>query len=166
MPGRVEQMAAMRSLIERADAGPRTVVVVGGPGSGKSTVLMAVEELAVARGHRSLRCIGLPGASYADGAGLHQLIHAERDRIDRLEPRLAAALLSVFGETPAPADRQLVLLATVRLLQLVASDCPLLVAVDDLQWLDDLSRDCLLSLPAQLGSASVLLVMTVRPGPA
>jgi hypothetical protein len=76
-------------------------------------------------------------------AGLHQLLRPVLDRVPTLPDRQAQALLSAFALSPdpVPADVLLTGIAVLTLLSGVAEDGPVLVAVDDAQWLDRASLD-------------------------
>ena len=76
-------------------------------------------------------------------AALHQLCAPLLDRLDRLPVPQRDALLTTFGLRAGPVpDRFLVGLAVLSLLSEVADERPLVCVVDDAQWLDRASAQC------------------------
>ena len=91
-----------------------------------------------------LRARGVESESEIPFAGLHQLLRPALDRIDELPEPQAAALKGALGLAPGVhSDRFLIGVATLSLLTLSAEQRPLLVVVDDAQWVDEssLGRD-------------------------
>lgn len=79
-------------------------------------------------------------------AALHQLLIPFLGRMDRLPTPQRDALGSAFGlstESGAAPDRFMVGLATLTLLSDAAAERSLLVAIDDAQWLDQVSAEVL-----------------------
>ena len=89
------------------------------------------------------------------------------DHLDRLPGPQRAALGTAFGlEAGPPPDRFLVGLAVLSLLSEVAAERPLVVVVDDTQWLDRASAQALAFAARRLHAESVLMVFAARePGP-
>ena len=99
-------------------------------------------------------------------AGLHQLCAPMLDRLDQLPTPQRDALGVAFGlrEGHAP-DRFLVGLAVLSLLAEAAEEQPLVCVVDDAQWLDRASVQCLAFVARRLLAESVALVFAARePG--
>ena len=65
---------------------------------------------------------------------------------------------------PRPIDRLRVGAATLGLLAAAAEDTPLLVLVDDGQWLDAASRDALIFAARRLASDPVVVILAARDG--
>ena len=84
--------------------------------------------------------------------GIHSLPEPQREAIS-----VAFGLRA--GETP---DRFLVGLAALSLLSAAAEDQPLLVLVDDTQWLGSASRQALAFVARRLGADSVALLLAAR----
>jgi hypothetical protein len=75
------------------------------------------------------------------------------------------ALLAAFGRLGGPPlDLFLLALATLELLAWTAKGAGLLVVIDDLQWIDDASRQVLGFVARRLASEPVALLATTRPG--
>lgn len=121
--------------------GSRTVCVTGDPGAGKSALLAAAVELAGGVDWQVVTLRGRPSEQMLPFAGVADLLSGRelsvtqplRDRADTLTAELLGRQGS--GSTPALALR----LAVLRWLIDVAGGRPLLVVVDDQQWLDDSS---------------------------
>ena len=154
--GRSEAMASalalLRQVIRTGQGGG--LVVTGEAGIGKSAFLSAV-----------VREAGRLGALCGS---------AKADRIGRIVP--AGPLLTALRDGPSPvlpaagfgslesaADQPLLLLGAVAsALELRAAERPIVVAVDDAQWLDDLSAFLLRSLPGRLAGSPVAWLMASR----
>jgi predicted ATPase len=155
--GREREIAVVSALLDSEPRGPRALLVDGEAGIGKSTVWFEAVRLAEARGYRVLRArpaeseARLSYATLADVAGpafdeaRAQLPHPQ-------ELALAAALLRVTSSEPA--DPRTVATAAVGVLTELVREQPVLVAIDDVQWVDLASRRALefaaRRLPAQL----------------
>lgn len=132
--GRDAESAALEGFL--GDSGPEGLVITGPAGIGKSVLF----ELAVAgaprRGYRVL--VARPGEGERDRshAVLRELLRG-LDTSDLDEP-LAAALEVVLLRRTAdgPPDPAVVETATRSLLDDLAADRPVLVALDDTQWAD------------------------------
>src|SRR3954470_15216548 len=146
----------------RAGAGGG-LVLGGHPGIGKSPPLE--HALAGAAGATVLRARGVESEVTIAFAGLHELLRPALGAIDRLPPRQAGALRSALGLAPAAgAERHLVGAATLGLLDVLAEDGPVLVAVDDLQWLDRPSAGAGVFAPRRLLADPVAVLLAVRAG--
>ena len=96
-------------------------------------------------------------------AGLHRFLLPFRSHIDRLPAPQRDAIRSTFGLiTGPPADRFLVALGVLTLLADVASEAPLVYAVDDAQWLDPESAVVLGFVARRLYAERVVLVFVIR----
>ncbi|WP_144715676.1 AAA family ATPase [Curtobacterium pusillum] len=163
--GRHRELALLAAALDGAQATGRAVIVEGEAGIGKTSLLEETVRSAADAGFRVVRCTGTQGSAPVGHGGLHELLHTLVPFADQLPPRQRAALRIAFSleEGPAP-DRLVVGLATLGLLEEAAAHRPLLVAVEDLQWLDRSTVDALMFVVARLGSAHVLLVGTLRSG--
>src|SRR5262249_40397687 len=98
-------------------------------------------------------------------AGLHALLAPTIDRFDRLPGRPREAISAAFGLNGDSApDRFLIALAALELLTEMAAEAPVLVIVEDAQWLDTESADVLAFLSRRLGVEPVATVFAVRDG--
>src|SRR6202043_3163570 len=96
-------------------------------------------------------------------AALHQLCAPVLDRVERLPVPQRDALLTTFGLRAGPVpDRFLVGLAVLSLLSEVAEESALVCAVDDAQWLDKASAQCLAFVARRLLAESIAMVFVTR----
>jgi DNA-binding CsgD family transcriptional regulator len=137
---------------------------VGEPGIGKTTLLESARSLA--DGFTRLSAQGLEPDSALAHAGLLELVTPIRPLLDDIPIPQADALCAALGwATPVePADRFLVAAATLSLLAAAADRAPVLVTVDDLQWLDRESAAAILFAARRLGPDAVAFVFSARSG--
>jgi tetratricopeptide (TPR) repeat protein len=139
------------------------LVVLGEPGIGKSALLGWAA--ARADGMRVLSARGMESEADLPFAALSELCGEDLDGIGRLPGPQAAALERALARRPGPAgDRFAVGAAVLGLLGLLAERAPVVVAVDDLQWVDQASKDALLFALRRLRNARVAAVLATRPG--
>ena len=85
--------------------------------------------------------------------------------LTNIPDRQADALASVFAIGPSrPADRFTVAAATLNLLAAIAADGPVLVTIDDAQWLDQASLGALMFAGNRLEAEGIVLMFAVRSG--
>jgi DNA-binding CsgD family transcriptional regulator len=96
-------------------------------------------------------------------AGLHQLCAPMLDRVEHLPGPQRDAWRVTFGLTEGiPPDRFLVGVAALSLLSEVAEEQPLICLVDDAQWLDRASVQCLAFVARRLMAERIGLIFAVR----
>jgi DNA-binding CsgD family transcriptional regulator len=159
------ERTALERVLDRPRAGSSAVLVVrGDPGIGKTVLLDYAASLA--SDFRVVRASGVESEMELPFAGLHGLCVSMLGRLEQLPGPQRDALAVAFGlrEGSAP-DRFLVGLAVLSLLAAVAEDQPLACLVDDAQWLDRSSVQCLAFAARRLLAEPVALVFAVRePG--
>ncbi|MET8564551.1 AAA family ATPase [Streptomyces flaveolus] len=168
--GRDAELTRIRRFLaasEDRDA-PVALLIAGDAGSGKSTLLDAAARGAAARGRRVLRCAGHEGEQELIFAGLHQLLQPLLPHVRELPGPQRDALLGAFGLTGAAQsradDRLMVNLAVLTLLSEAAYRQPVLVVVDDLQWLDACSLDAISFLARRIAGEPVTVLAGTRGG--
>ncbi|TDD60604.1 helix-turn-helix transcriptional regulator [Actinomadura darangshiensis] len=160
--GRDAELAAIEDLLGRARAGRSgTLVLRGEAGIGKSALLDHAAE--AAGDMRVLRGTGVEYESGMPYAGLHLLLGRHLDRVGGLPDAQAEALRSALnmGGRLGAGDRFLVGLAVLTLLSDLA-ETPLLVLVDDAQWLDVPSAEALLFAARRLDAEPIAIVFAAR----
>ncbi len=159
------ERAAVDRVLDQARAGSSAVLVVRGePGIGKTALLGYAAGRAL--GFRVVRAWGVESEMELAFAGLHQLCMPMLGRLDQLPGPQRDAVAVAFGmrEGPAP-DRFLVGLAVLSLLAATAEGQPLACLVDDAQWLDRASVQCLAFAARRLLAEPVALIFAARePG--
>jgi DNA-binding CsgD family transcriptional regulator/tetratricopeptide (TPR) repeat protein len=158
--GRQAERDRLACLVTAARDGDGGMLVVSGePGIGKTTLLdevAATPEIAV------LRSSGVAAEEELPFAGLHHLLGPLLDDIDRLPAPQAAALRGAFGLAEGQPDRFHVALAALTLLSDAARKRPVLIAIDDAQWLDAASVETLVFLGRRLGGKPIALLVAMR----
>jgi DNA-binding CsgD family transcriptional regulator len=131
---------------------------------GKTALLAEAERTARLHGMRVLTAAGRESEQDLAFAGLHQLLWPALDRLTALPARQAAALGGAFGLSadPAPADALLTGIGVLTLLAGLAEEAPLLVIVDDAQWLDQGSLDALAFAARRLESEPIAVLLGAR----
>ena len=167
--GREQERDAIEAFLAQAELGPRAVVLSGEPGIGKTVLWEAGLENARGRFGSILTCRGVEAEASLSFAGLSELLG---DVLDDVAASLApprrhalevALLLAEPGET-AP-DPHAIGLAVLDVLRALAEHGPVLVALDDLQWLDPASAGALQIAFRRLREEPIGLLATLRLGP-
>jgi DNA-binding CsgD family transcriptional regulator len=156
--GREREIAVVSAFLDSVPRGQRALLVEGEAGIGKSTVWFESVRLAEARGYRVLRARPAESEAKLSYAALADVVGPAFDEARAQLPHpqelaLAAALLRVTsGE---PADPRTAATAVVGVLTELVRERPVLVAIDDVQWVDLASRRALefavRRLPARVG---------------
>ena len=160
--GRQDECAVLDRLLDGARAGRSAALVLEGEaGVGKTALLEYA--IASASDLRVLRAVGVQAEMGFTFAALHQLCAPLLDRLERLPVPQRDALLTTFGVRPGPVpDRFLVGLAVLSLLSDVADENALVCVVDDAQWLDQASAQCLAFVARRLLAESLVMVFATR----
>ena len=156
----------VREFARRVRPGPAALIVQGEAGAGKSTLWRAGVEAAAAAGHRQLR--SEPSASETDlsFAGLSDLLSdvlpvmRVRHPGPQREALEIALLLRPAGDEPPTA--RAVGLAVLTTLRACLAEGPALVAINDVQWLDEASRDALAFALRRITSGPLSLLVAAR----
>ena len=127
---------------------------------GKTTLLDAA--CARASGLTLLHARGLEVEAQLAFSGLSDLVTPVLRFLEAIPAPQSAALAGALAVGPAsPADRFVVCAATLSLLAAAAEEQSVLVVVDDVQWLDDPSREALLFAARRLEAEQVAIIMAV-----
>ena len=161
--GRKAECAALDRLLGGArDRRSSALVIRGEPGAGKSALLKYAAKQA--EGMAVLRAVGIEAEVELAFAGLHQLLRPVQRHVASLPGPQAAALRAAFGLETGEHDRFLVSAGVLSLLADVAETQPLLVIVDDAQWLDGASADALVFSARRLQAEGVVVLFGAREG--
>ncbi|GAA2132937.1 ATP-binding protein [Actinomadura napierensis] len=160
--GRDAEIERLSALV--TDPPGRVLVVSGAPGTGKSALLDDAARRAGAAGRRVLRAAGRESERDLAFAGLHQLLRPVLDEAAGLPDRPRRSLLGAFGLVPDAADPLLTGVAVLTLLSQVGEQAPLLVVLDDAQWIDSASADVLAFAARRLDGDPVTVLAAVRDG--
>jgi DNA-binding CsgD family transcriptional regulator len=163
--GRAFECARLDRLLEDVRAAQSAVLVLrSDAGFGKTALLDYVAERA--EGCRVLRAVGVESEMELPFAGLHQLCAPLLNGLDRLPPPQRDALGTAAGlSAGARPDRFLVGLAVLSLVSDAAEQQPLVLLVDDTQWLDQSSAQVLAFVARRLEAEPVGVMFAERePG--
>ena len=158
-PAEQGRLDALLDAVRAGDGG--ALVVRGEPGIGKTTLLDALAERA-GGAVAVLRARGVETEAELAFSALADLLGpvvAGRGVLPA--PQSAALGAALALGPPAPGDRLAVCVATVGLLRAVARPRPVLAIVDDVQWLDAASRECVLYAARRAGGR-VAVALAVR----
>jgi DNA-binding CsgD family transcriptional regulator len=160
--GRRRELEVLSSFLDDVRGGNgRVLVMVGGPGVGKTALFDHL--CARAAGCRVETGAGVESEMELPFAGLHQLLTPMLGGIERLPAPQREALQTAFGiSSGAAPDRFLVGLATLSLLSDRAEAEPLCCFVDDLHWLDRASAQVLAFVGRRLRADQVGLLFASR----
>jgi DNA-binding CsgD family transcriptional regulator len=161
--GRAEELAALSGFVDDVRTGPAALVLEGEPGIGKSTLLRAAVEEAEARGLRVLVARPTEAEQGLGHVALGDLLDGTLDEVLPAlpAPRRHALEITLLLEE-GTADPRAVGLATRSVLELLAVPGPLLVAIDDAQWLDAASERALAFALRRLETCPVLVLLARR----
>ncbi len=163
---REPELASVRDFLGRAEPRLAALVLEGGAGIGKSTIWLDGVEHARALGFRVLESRPAEAEQSLAHVGLGDLFEDVLDEVlPGLSPPQRRALevaLLVDGAPEASVDPRALGTATRSAIQLLAERAPLLLAIDDLQWLDASSAFALAFALRRLGTARVLLLLARR----
>ena len=162
--GRTTERARVERLLDDTRQGRGGALLIRGePGIGKTALLRYAIDLAEAL--TVVRATGVESETELEYSGLVELCRPILSGLDGLPEHQADALRGALGLSAArPGDRFMVGAATIGLLSLVAESRPLLVVVDDAQWLDAASVDALTFAARRLAADPVAFLVGVRNG--
>jgi len=138
--GRDAELDAIGAFLGALPQSPGALVLAGPPGAGKTTLLRAGAGLAADRGFTVLETLPARGDLRLAFAGLADLLEPCLDAvIGELAPPQARALrvALLLEEAPAhPPEPRLIAAAFRAAVGVLARSAPVLVVIDDVQWLD------------------------------
>src|SRR4051812_20095548 len=163
--GRARELSDLDLFLRRTATDGEALVLAGGPGLGKTSLLQYAAEVAEQRGGVVLRASASEVELEAGFAALHEMLQPHRDHLDRLDARHRDALAVCLGLADGPpAQRATVAAATMALVDLLGSERAVLVAVDDVHWVDRPSAEALGVLAHHLAGRRVAFLATLREG--
>ncbi len=164
--GRERERARIDRLLQDARAGrSATLLLHGEAGIGKTALMRWA--IGQASGMRVLRARGIETESDIPFAGLAELVTPLLDRLDDIPDVQARALRGALALGPAtPHDRFTVPAGLLSLLAVAAEEQPVLVSIDDAQWLDEPSLEAFLFAGRRLEAEGVAMLGSLRDGTA
>ncbi|ACU73093.1 transcriptional regulator, LuxR family [Catenulispora acidiphila DSM 44928] len=161
MVGREAEQAELAAFVKTA-AG-QALVLRGETGVGKSSLLGHAAAVAEQEGYAVIRASGVEAESELPYAGLHQFLHPLLADVADLDDGSQEVFDAVFGRADSDPPSVMTLgIAVLSLLSLAAARKPLLLVLDDGQWLDDSSADICGFVGRRLAGSPVKLLVGVR----
>ena len=163
--GRQQELAAISEFLE-AEGAPCAVVVEGDPGIGKTTVWRAAVARAEAAGLGVLRARPAESEARLAFSSLADLLGPTLEAVAAALPapqrRALEAALLLDDSGGGRADRRAVAAGLLSALRALAAERPVLVAIDDDQWLDPSSKAALQFALRRLREEPVALLLARR----
>ncbi|MGB3522112.1 MAG: AAA family ATPase [Mycobacterium sp.] len=167
LAGREAEIRAISDFLVRIGDGPAGLMLEGEPGIGKTTLLVDGTDQALTRGFQVLSARGSPAeVSYAYSAvadllsGVDDAVLAQLPDMHRLA--LGRAQLGDVADGPA-TDERVVATAFLSVVEHLGAQAPVLLAIDDAQWLDRSSK-AVISYAARRLSGRAGLLASIRIG--
>lgn len=161
---RGSELAALTAAFAESTAeGLRVVVLKGVAGTGKTALMDEFGERARGAGARLLRATGAPAESSLSLGIVRQLF--AREVFDRHTSVIVGGLLDHQLLADAASDgvsRSRVLDGLATAVLELAGQSPVVITIDDTQYLDEFSQDWLLYLIRRVGLARILIVLGWR----
>ena len=161
--GRDDELALLAGLVGAVPGHGAALVLRGEPGVGKSALLAAARTAAAGR-LDVLDVTGVESEAHVPFSGLHRLLGPVLAGADALPARQRDALLSAFGLAQPAAEPYLVGYAALELVTDRAARTPVLLLVDDVQWLDSASASALAFLARRIAHEPVVALLAARDG--
>jgi DNA-binding CsgD family transcriptional regulator len=165
--GREVEFASIHAFLQRPAEGPVALVLEGEAGIGKSTLWLTGVEAARERGFRVLVSRPAEAERGLAHAGLGDLFENVLESVLPALPaprRHALEVALLVEEDPGGFDPRTLGVAVRSALEVLAADGPVVLAIDDAQWLDPSSASALAFALRRLGDRSILLLLARRLG--
>jgi DNA-binding NarL/FixJ family response regulator len=144
---------------------PAALVLTGEAGCGKTTLVEVAVREALSSGYQVLRCQPAQAEHGFPFAGLRDLLEGEDVGGVRLPAaqRMVLETALLLGRSPGPdATPGAVAVATHSMVRHLADKHPLVVVIDDVQWLDVSTEAVLCFVCRRLAGLAVAIVVAVR----
>ncbi|ULE31381.1 AAA family ATPase [Mycobacterium sp. IDR2000157661] len=159
---------AVRGFLDSASVGPSALLIEGEPGIGKTTLWLAAVDRAQDRGFRVLSTRAAAAESVLAYTALADLLDEVDARAwaDLPDPQLLAVdRVLLRADTDIVTDQRAVAAAFLAVIERISEEGPVLLAIDDLQWLDPSSLHVLAFAARRLsGPTGVLASVRTEPG--
>ncbi len=166
MFGREAERAQIEQLLQRASSVPVGIAIEGTAGIGKTTLWREAVLSARRRGYRVLECSPSEPDLALAFAGLGDLFDGLADEVTAglPDPQRRALTVALFLEEPAeaPADLQALPRAALGVLRTLSVQDPVVVAIDDEQWLDQASARALAFALCRVREERICLMLARR----
>lgn len=164
--GRVDEIHALRAFVDSSSDGPMALVLTGEPGIGKSTLWREGLRFAEERGFGICRCRPVDAEAQLAFASLSDLlVDVADDELGALpQPQRRALGVALLRAEPDGLELppRAVAVATLGLLQHLARQRPIVVGIDDAQWMDQPSQRVLAFVVRRLRTERVGFLIATR----
>jgi predicted ATPase len=166
--GREDELGTLVGSLEQARGTPQAVVLEGAAGIGKTTLWRHAVAEAGAAGFRVLACGPSEAETHLAYSGLRDLLEGAYEDVaaglsapQRRELNVALLRADPGGQ---PADQSAVAAAFLASLRILEERGPVLVAVDDIQWLDGSTAFLIGFIARRLRDERIAVLVTLRSG--
>jgi len=164
--GRDCELTAVDRALDAVRSGPVLISICGEPGIGKTTVWRHAAARALARGYRVLSCRPAEAETWLSFAGLADLMDPVPEQELSMLPGIQREALEIAllqRVAPRSCDgKRAICTAATGVIRGIAQAQPVVVAVDDVQWLDTATAEVLEFAGRRLGSEQVIVLASTR----
>ena len=160
--GRTEEVGVLEAVVADPLSEPRALLIDGQPGIGKTTLLHALFALAQERGYAVLACRPTRSEMDLSYVGLVELLGGLDDAIIDALPAPQSRVMRMIlrtQESEGSFDRLSLGVAMVAAVRAIATVRPVLIAIDDAQWLDHPSAKTLAFVVRRLGGTTTRIAV-------
>ncbi len=170
--GRADELQRLGECCRGVAQGPGTLVLIDGDaGAGKTRLLAEVMKAPLLPRGYTVACAGALDYARAPYAPIRDLLAVLDKRFPKVLQTnrvLAAQLQPVLEFRPAddagdPAQQRRLLDAVVQAISLYAAESPIVLALEDVHWIDSASAAVLAHLSRAIAAMRALLVVSFRP---
>ncbi len=162
--GREPEVAVLNAAVAAAADQGAALLVVGEPGIGKSALLARAQAAAAAAGYTVLRARGVESETHLPFAGISQALTSLTGHLLSLPAGQRAAVTAALGLSEGThPDLFLIAQAVLGLIIRERAERPVVVIVDDVQWLDPQSQQILVFVAHRGVGAGITVIAATRP---
>ena len=166
--GRREELLTLDAFLTEIPAGGQALLLDGDAGIGKTALWQEGLRVARERGVRVLQARPSDAEAQIAFAALGDLVapalESEVPGLVPVQRRALETALLLRESEGAPPDTRILGLALLSIMRTLAEQRPLLVAIDDVQWLDASSADVLTFALRRLDTEPIAAFVTMRGG--
>jgi DNA-binding CsgD family transcriptional regulator len=164
--GREHEQHVLAELVESLNVEGAALVIYGEPGMGKTSLLGFVADCARRGGARVLSARGIESEAVIPFAGITDLLWPLQAHLATLPAIQREALEVCLALSAGPPRGPLAACAgALSVLTAAADQSPLVILVDDFQWLDAESAQILLFVARRLSEEPIAMLLAVRAEP-
>jgi DNA-binding CsgD family transcriptional regulator len=163
--GRDNEIEALTEVVSTTPGSGSAILFVGEPGVGKTALLDVAAQEAADAGRFVVRVTGAEFEADIGYSALTQAVLPLKPFVDRLAPFHRTALSIALGAAEGdPPERLVVSAAVLRLFQLAGEERPVVLIVDDLQWVDRASAEVFFFVARRVHGSRLCFLAAARTG--